>query len=100
MKRPDPRGGPAVGGCGGGGLDLAGVRGPGPPRPLGPLELDLVALRQALEALALDGVEVHEHILASLLGDETVALRIIEPLDRTLCHRRALFLSRLYPSVT
>ena len=50
------------------------------------LELDPIALRQALEARGLDGAEVHEHVLATLLGDEPVAFRIVEPLDRTLCH--------------
>src|SRR5512146_780355 len=71
-------------------LDLTNVGGLEPLRALGHLEFDLVALGQALEALSLDGVEVHEHILASLLGDEAVALRIVEPLDGTLCHRHYL----------
>src|ERR1700730_9091930 len=65
---------------------LPDVGGLEPLRALGHLEFDLVALGQALEARPLDGVEVHEHVLASLLGDEAVALRIVEPLDRTLSH--------------
>ena len=50
-------------------------------RTLGDLELDLIALAQALEALGLNGVEVHEHVVAALLGNEAVPLRIVEPLD-------------------
>src|SRR5215469_17763033 len=57
-------------------------------RPPGYLELDLIALGQALEALGLNGAEMHEHVVATLLSDETVALRIVEPLDCTLCHRQ------------
>src|SRR5262245_35683568 len=67
-------------------LDLADVGGLEPLRPLGHLELDLVTLGQALEALGLDGVEMHEHVVARLLGDEAIALRVVEPLDRSLCH--------------
>src|SRR5260370_4634127 len=89
-ERPGPRGGPGRrlmrGLCSG----LPNVGGLEPLRALGHLEFDLVTLGQALEALALDGVEVHEHVLASLLGDEAVALRVVEPLDRTLCPRHYL----------
>src|SRR5690242_6646401 len=58
-------------------------------KPLGPfrhLELDLVALGQALEALGLDGAVVDEDILSALDLDEAVPLRVVEPLDRALCH--------------
>src|SRR4026209_102157 len=68
-----------------------------PLRALGHLELDLVALRQALEALRLNGIEMHEHVLAALLRDESITLRIVEPLDRTPCHWNQLPLSRLAP---
>src|SRR3990172_2460755 len=68
-------------------LGLANVGGLEPLRALGHLELDLIALGQALEALGLNGVEMHEHVLATLLGNEAIPLRIVEPLDCTLCHR-------------
>ena len=61
----------------GGPSGLAHVGGLKPLRAPGHLELHLVALGQALEALRLDGVEVHEHVLTALLGDEAVALRIV-----------------------
>jgi hypothetical protein len=47
-------------------------------------KLDTLALGQALEALGLDDAEVDEHVLAALLGDEAVPLRVVEPLDRAL----------------
>src|SRR6266508_2820813 len=49
-------------------------------------ELDLVTLGQALEALGLDGAEVHEHVLAVFLGDKAIPLRIVEPLHASLSH--------------
>src|SRR5512141_2248734 len=56
-------------------------------RPLGPsggVELDLVALCEALEALGLDGAEVNEHIRPTiLLADESEPLCVIEPLHCT-----------------
>src|SRR5207247_10934307 len=70
-------------------LDLADVGGLEPLGPLGDLELDLVPLDQALETLSLDGAEMHEHVLAILLGDEAVPLRIVEPLHVTLSHLSA-----------
>src|SRR5260370_38113223 len=88
-ERPGPRGEPGRrlmrGLCSG----LPNVGGLEPLRALGHLEFDLVTLGQALEALALDGVEVHEHVLATLLADEAVAFRVFEPLDRTLSHRHS-----------
>src|SRR3990167_5082433 len=65
---------------------LAHVGGLEPLRAPGHLELDPIALGQALEALGLNGAEMHEHVLATLLGNEAVPLRVVEPLDRTLCH--------------
>src|SRR4029453_9604693 len=70
---------------------LANVGGLESLRSPGHLELDPISLGQALEALGLNGVEMHEHVLATLLGYEAVPLRIVEPLDGTLCHR--LYLS-------
>src|SRR5262249_51710141 len=67
-------------------LHLADVRSLKALGPPGDLELDPVALDQALEALSLDGAEVHEHVLAVLLGDEAVPLRVVEPLHVTLSH--------------
>src|SRR4030095_6140243 len=67
-------------------LGLTDVRRLKPLRALGDLELDLVPLGQALEALGLDGTVVDEDVLAALDLDETVALRVVEPLDRALCH--------------
>src|SRR6266496_1898361 len=49
-------------------------------------KLHHLALRERLEAVHLDGREVHEHILATLLFNEAVALGIIEPLHLSLSH--------------
>src|SRR5262249_39950336 len=65
---------------------LANVGGLQPLGPLGDLELHLVTLRQTLEALGLDGAVVDEDILPALDLDEAIPLRVVEPLDRTLCH--------------
>src|SRR5262249_55252361 len=54
------------------------------------LELDLISLAQALEALGLDGAVVDEDVLAALLGDEAESLRIVGPLPSSLCHARTL----------
>jgi len=67
-------------------LCLADVGGLQALRAFGDLELDLVALGEALEALGLDGAVVDEDILTALDLDEAVTLRIVEPLDRALCH--------------
>src|SRR6516164_8100830 len=50
------------------------------------VELDPLALGQGLESLALDRREMHEHVLAALLRDETEALRVVEPLHCTNRH--------------
>src|ERR1043166_6701970 len=44
--------------------------------PLNDLELDLVAFRQRLETIALDGAEVHEHVRSTFVRNEAVALRV------------------------
>ena len=48
---------------------------------------DLLALLKGLEAVAHDGGEVHEHVVAALVvGDEAEALGLVEPLDSTVIH--------------
>ena len=50
---------------------------------------DLLAFLEALETLALDGAEVHKHILAIFAADEAETLGVIEPLYGTvfaICH--------------
>src|SRR5689334_19314992 len=54
--------------------------------PLGHLELDLVALGQALEALGLNGAVMDEDVFPAFDLDEAVPLCVVEPLDRALCH--------------
>src|SRR5712691_529403 len=71
---------------------LANVGGLEPLRAPRHFELDLVTLGQALEALGLDGAEVHEHVLAVFLGDKAIPLRIVEPLHASLSHFYDLFL--------
>src|SRR6185312_16426715 len=53
---------------------------------LGDVELDLLSLIQAAIAVAGDRAEVHEHIRATLDGDEAVALVSVEPLHNALSH--------------
>src|SRR6266571_8498369 len=67
-------------------LGLANVRGLETLGTACHLELHLVTFRQTLEALRGDGAEVDEDVLAALLRDEAEALRIVEPLDSTVCH--------------
>src|SRR5262249_38499471 len=67
-------------------LDLTDVRGLELLRAPRHLELDSIALGQALEALGLNGAEMHEHVLAILLRDEAIPLRVVEPLHVTLSH--------------
>jgi len=45
-------------------------------------ELHLLALFEGLEAFALDGGEVDEHVVPAVAADEAVALGVVEPLDR------------------
>src|SRR4030095_9588286 len=67
-------------------LGLANVRGLETLGAACHLELHLVTFRQTLEALRDDGAEVDEDVFAALLRDEAEALRIVEPLDSTVCH--------------
>src|SRR5262249_11193159 len=55
-------------------------------RPLHDLELDALAFGERLETFSLDRGEMHEHVLATLLRDETEALRVVEPLHGTRRH--------------
>src|SRR5207253_2693667 len=59
-------------------------------RSLHHLELDALVLIEGLVAVGLDGRVVDEHVLATVLGDEAVALLVVEPLHDTLCHVRSL----------
>src|SRR5688500_7285579 len=61
-------------------------------------ELNPIALGERAEALRLNGREVHEAVLLSVLGgDETKALLIVEPLhgagDTRHCHSKRLLMS-------
>jgi hypothetical protein len=57
-------------------------------RALGHFELDLLTFFERLKAVHLDGGEVREQILATIVGrDETVALGVVEPLYRTCWHK-------------
>ena len=48
---------------------------------------DLLALLEGLEAVAHDGGEVDEHVVAALVvGNEAEALGLVEPLDSTVIH--------------
>jgi hypothetical protein len=56
-------------------------------RTLGYLEGDLLVLLQGLEAIALDRGKVDEKILPTTVGrNETEALSIVEPFNRTRRH--------------
>src|SRR3989441_13304887 len=73
--------------CGGSGRsDLADVLRLQTLRPLRDLELHVVALGEAAEALGLDRREVDEHVWTRLLRDKAKALRVVEPLHLTLSH--------------
>src|SRR5260221_8670215 len=68
-------------------LDAADVRRLEALGPLDGLELHLVTLGQAAEALGDDGSVMDEQIRSILLRDETKTLRVIEPLNSTRLHR-------------
>jgi hypothetical protein len=53
---------------------------------LGDVELDSVPLVQGFEPIGLDGREMHEHVLAAVLGDKSETLLILKPLHGTLSH--------------
>src|SRR5262249_21275076 len=59
--------------------------------PLAGLVLDPRVLAQGLEARACDVRVVHGQILAAILRrDEAVALRVVEPLHGSGCHKKPL----------
>src|SRR5918996_3703309 len=63
------------------------VRGLGALGALRDLVLDLRALGERPEALALDAAEVDEDVLRAVVrGDEPVPLLVAEPLDGSGCH--------------
>src|SRR5688572_16798598 len=71
--------------CDGSGLDLVDVRSLRTLRLVDDVELDLIALGQRLEAIALDRAEMNEAVLAAVLRrDESKTLGIIEPLHSAL----------------
>src|SRR2546430_13357975 len=61
------------------------------------LELHHLPFSERLEAVHLDGREVHEHVLAALLFNEAVPLGIIEPLHLSLSHSFRLLRSHPLP---
>src|SRR5947208_398284 len=85
LQRPGPLAGPGRERTGGN-LDLPDVSRLKTLRSAGNLELDLIAFGKALEAVGLDGAEMDEHVLATLLGDKAIPLRIVKPLHLTLSH--------------
>src|SRR3954452_5559567 len=62
----------------------ADVRGLGPLRATGDLELDGLTLGKGLVAVHVDGREVHEDVIPALAGDEAVPLLVAEPFDRAV----------------
>ena len=64
--------------------DLANVLRLQPLWTLGDVELDVVTLGEAAEALRLDRCEVDEHVWTRLLRDKPKAFRVVEPLHLTL----------------
>src|SRR6185369_3816353 len=51
------------------------------------LELDPLTVAERLVAIHGDGREVHEHVLATVYGDEAVTFFTVEPLHRAFNHR-------------
>src|ERR1700683_3680339 len=68
---------------GSGGADVSGLRAL---RALGHLELHVLVLLEAAEAVAVNLGVVHEDVRSVGAGDEAVALLRVEPLDGSLCH--------------
>jgi hypothetical protein len=58
--------------------------------PLHDLELHLIALLQALVAIGIDCAVVYEHIRTVFPPNESETLGIVEPLHRSILHRRTL----------
>src|SRR5207249_12216049 len=74
-------------------LGFADVRRLQPLRTARHVELERLALGERLEPLAGDGREMHEHVLALRLGDESKALRLVEPLHGATSHLKLLVVS-------
>src|SRR5207302_7672796 len=81
----------------GGRLDANHVRGVQPFVASLHLELHYLPFSERLEAVHLDGREVHEHVLAALLFNEAVPLGVIEPLHLSLSHSFCLLQSHPFP---
>src|SRR6266536_3689696 len=64
---------------------------------LGDVELDLLPFLQAAVAATGDRAEVHEHVLATLDRDESVALVAVEPLHSALRHLDLLVMDAAPP---
>jgi hypothetical protein len=62
---------------------------------LNDVEFNPFPFRKGLEALTLDGGVMDKDIAAIILRDEPEALRIVEPLYRSLRHLLELLLSRI-----
>ena len=78
-------------------LDRDDVRGLKTFRSLDQIELDLSSFRKRAEALRLDRGEMDEDVLSRFRGDETEALRIIEPLHFTGATHTSRFSFFFYP---
>jgi hypothetical protein len=62
-------------------------------RALGDFKLDFLTFRESAEAFRIDRGVVAENVLAAtVLRDETKALRIVEPLHSTSCHSVIFFI--------
>src|ERR1700754_2605721 len=66
-------------------------------RALDQIELDLSSFRQRAEALGLDRGEMNEDVLSGLGGDESKALRIVEPFDFTVATHTSRFSFFFHP---
>src|SRR5438093_7575965 len=73
-----------------GALDLANVGRLKPLRAPRHVELQGLTLGEGLEAIALNGRVMNEHVLAAFLRDEAEPLRLVEPLHSTTCHMQLL----------
>ena len=67
-------------------LDLNDVLGLEALVALGDVELDAVTLVQRFVTVHLNRRVVHKYVLATVLGDETKTLFVLEPLHSTLSH--------------
>src|SRR5205814_102947 len=94
---PDERAGGGDTEWRGGRLDANHVRGVQPFVASLHLELHYLPFSERLEAVHLDGREVHEHVLAALLFNEAVPLGVIEPLHLSLSHSFCLLRSHPFP---